>query len=223
MAAAQEFWEQPEQVERFAARDADKRLSALITLYPHPADICVLDLGCAGGRNTVLLAEQGFDVYALDASHAMVAKTRERAAAILGVSEAERRVRTGKMSELYPFGSGCFDLIVALGIYHNAASQQEWERSLNETARVLKPDGLVLVSLFSPQSDPRGTGLHLTPGETHVYEGFGAGPMWLLDAADLDTEMARVRFAPVIATQTVFVKTDEGHRVTINALYHKIR
>ncbi|GAK59880.1 methyltransferase type 11 [Candidatus Vecturithrix granuli] len=222
MTAVQEFWEQAAQVERFAAREPDRRLTELLRLYPHPQEICVLDLGCAGGRNTVLLAEQGFDVYALDASFAMVAKTRERTAAILGVLEAERRIHPSKMSDLRPFDSESFDLIVALGIYHNAASQQEWECTLNETARVLKPHGLVLVSNFSPQSDPQGAGLRLVPGETHVYEGFGAGPMWLLDADDLDAEMARVRLVPVIATQTVFVKTDEGHRVTINALYHKM-
>ena len=47
----------------------------LIEEYPDPSRVRVLDLGCAGGRNTVVLAERGFDLEALDASAAMVAKT----------------------------------------------------------------------------------------------------------------------------------------------------
>ena len=34
-----------------------------------------------------------------------------------------------------------FDLVVALGIYHNARSAEEWQAALAETARVLKPGG----------------------------------------------------------------------------------
>jgi 2-polyprenyl-3-methyl-5-hydroxy-6-metoxy-1,4-benzoquinol methylase len=70
------FWERPETVDRFASRDPDHRLQRLIGEYGRPAAIRALDLGCAGGRNTVLLAQRGFDVRALDASSAMVERTR---------------------------------------------------------------------------------------------------------------------------------------------------
>src|SRR5262249_40561030 len=87
------FWESPENVARFAAREPDVRLAELIPTYAKPRDVRVLDLGCAAGRNAVLLASKGFDVEAVDSSSAMVAKTRERLAPVLGEAEAERRVR----------------------------------------------------------------------------------------------------------------------------------
>src|SRR5215831_233174 len=91
------FWESPESVERFAARQPDVRLGELIREYSNPSKVRVLDLGCAAGRNAFLLAERGFDVEAVDGSAAMVAKTRERLTPILGAAEAQRRVRVGRM------------------------------------------------------------------------------------------------------------------------------
>src|SRR4030095_13103316 len=121
------FWDSAENVERFAAREPDARLTELVREDPAPSRIRVLDLGCAAGRNAVLLADKGFDVEALDASPAMVAKTRERLARSLGAAEAERRVRVGRMDDLSPAADVTFDLVVALGLYHCAESRAEWE------------------------------------------------------------------------------------------------
>ena len=156
----------------------------------------MLDLGCAGGRNTVLLAERGFDVEALDASPAMVAKTRERIVGTLGAGEAERRVRVGRMDDLPRYRDGAFDLVVALGLYHCAQSRVEWESALSETARA-GADGLVLVSVFTPETDLTGRGTRAIPGEPDVYEGFDSGGRHVLvDAAQLDREMARYGLCP---------------------------
>ncbi|HEX6068288.1 MAG TPA: class I SAM-dependent methyltransferase, partial [Longimicrobiaceae bacterium] len=143
---ADEFWEQPEVVEQFAARAPDHRLLAILPEYARPAEVRVLDLGCAGGRNTVLLAERGFDVWAVDASGPMVERTRERVAEILGADAARERVRVGAMDDLSCFPESSFDLVVALGIYHNARSVDEWERSIAETTRVLTSGGRLLVN-----------------------------------------------------------------------------
>ena len=103
MLNTQSFWEHTEQVEMFAARPPDKRLLHLLKNYRQPTQTRVLDLGCAGGRNTIVLAEQGFDVYAIDTSSAMVDKTRERIVAVLGAKEASQRIRIGKMQDLQNF------------------------------------------------------------------------------------------------------------------------
>jgi hypothetical protein len=42
-------------------RDPDHRLSELVDRCPDPEAVCVLDLGCAGKRNTVFLGRLGFD------------------------------------------------------------------------------------------------------------------------------------------------------------------
>ena len=213
------FWERPEVVEQFAARAPDHRLMRLIEEYPRPEATRVLDLGCAGGRNTVVLAERAFDVWAIDGSAAMVERARERVAAVLGTGKALERVRPGRMDDLSPFESGAFDLVVALGIYHGAQSRQEWERAVAETARLLKPGGRVLVNHFTPQMDLTGEGVRPVAGEPDVYEGLADGRAVLLDAAALDAAMARHGLTPIVPSETVRVETERGRRVSVNALY----
>jgi SAM-dependent methyltransferase len=180
----------------------------------------VLDLGCAAGRNAVELARRGYDVYAVDASGAMVARTRDRIAGILGSREARKRVLRGSMADL-SFESETFDLVVALGILHQAASEGQWKSAIAEIARVLKPEGRVLVAAWSPRSRPDGVALVRVADEDDVYEGFRSGRHYLVDAAALDRRMADRGLAPVVPTEEVEVEMGAGHRVTVNGLYRK--
>jgi SAM-dependent methyltransferase len=215
------FWEEQEQVERFAAREPDHRLAELLKSYDEPALTRVLDLGCAAGRNTVLLARLGFDFYALDSSASMIEKTRERVAAIAGRNAAVERVRVGVMEALHEFQDQFFHVVVALGVYHQAESLEQWDQALNETGRVLAVDGLLVSASFSPASRPQGAPLIPVPGQTHMYHGFHSGPLCVLDAQELDRAMASRGLLPDMPTETVEVPTDEGYRVTVNGLYRK--
>jgi SAM-dependent methyltransferase len=216
------FWDSAEIVERFAAREPDVRLMELLRKYAEPSKTRVLDIGCAGGRNAEPLARAKFDFEALDASPAMVAKTRERLAPILGADEARRRVRVGRMDDLSFAPDSAFDLVAALGIYHCAQDRAEWRRALGETARVLKPGGRLLVSVFTPETDLTGRGTHPVPGEPDVYEGFESGGRHVLvDAKGLDRDMARFGLAPIEPTRTARPKVETGRRVSANGLYRK--
>jgi len=216
------FWDRDENVARFAAREPDVRLLALLASAPEPEGIRVLDVGCAGGRNAVALAERGVDVEALDASPAMVAKTRERLAAVLGDADAKRRVRVGRMDDLSAWADARFDLVVALGIYHCAQSRAEWERALAESVRVLRPGGRLLVSVFTPETDLTGAGVREIEGEPGVYEGFDSGSRHVLvDADGLDRDLARLGMEPLEPTRTARPKVETGRRVSANGLYRK--
>ncbi len=219
MTSADDFWEHPDVVDRFATRAPDQRLLALLAEYDEPASSRVLDVGCAGGRNTVLLAERGFDVHARDTSTAMVEETRRRVAEILGEREAAERVRLGRMDDLTEFDDGAFDLVVSLGVLHNAGSWAEWERAVAETARVLRPGGRLLLSQFTPETDLTGEGVRPIPGEPHLYEGFPAGRATLLEPDVLDAEMRRYGFVTEVATTVGRTITGETRRVSVNALY----
>ncbi len=216
------IWEEQDSVAKFARRDPDLHLMELIADSVDPGRVRVLDLGCAGGRNSEVLARRGFDFHALDASEAMVAHTRTRIAAILGSREAARRVRRGRMEDLSDFADASFDLVVALGVYHCATSRAAWDSALGETARVLKGGGRLLVALFTPQTDLTGNGIRPMPGEAHLYDGLPSGRSFLVDQATLDTEMRRFGLQPHVPGRTVRVETASGHRVTVNGLYRKL-
>lgn len=216
-----DFWERPEQVERFTKRDPDHRLIQLLQTYSQPDSTRVLDIGCAGGRNTILLAQLAFDFHALDSSAAMVARTRERVASIVGQHSAAERVRQGVMENMCQYIDGYFHLVVALGVYHEAASSDRWNQALSETHRVLRPDGLVLTATFSPRSRAHGETVVPVPGQVHLYEGFRSGLHYLLEADELDEAMKESGFVPHVDTTTVVVSTTQGQRVTVNGLFRK--
>ena len=214
-------WEDPERVEEFARKPPDHRLVALLEAEPQPAGLRALDLGCAGGRNAVLLADQGVDVVATDGSEAMVERTRDRLAALLGREEAERRVRRERMDTLPWASDGSFDLVVALGIYHNARHGGEWRAALDESARVLKAGGRLLVSVFTPDTDLDGRGKAPVPGEPHVYERPDGRRMYLVDVATLDRDMAARGMEPLEPSALAEGRVEVGRRVSVNALYRK--
>lgn len=216
-----QFWEAEEQVERFAAREPDHRLVALMEGYRDPTAIRVLDIGCAGGRNADLLASRGFDIFAIDASAAMIQRTRQRVAATLGDREAQRRVRRATMENLSEFETAAFDLVIALGIFHLATTVGQWHAGLSEAVRVLAPGGVMLVSVFSTETNPTGRGITPVSGEPNVYEGLRSGRHYLVGPDTLDAEMARRGLETVERTETVVVPLESGRRVTINALYRK--
>lgn len=215
------FWERQETVDQFAGRAADHRLEPLVGRYANPSTSRVLDLGCAGGRNTFFLAERGFDVWAIDSSHAMIEHTRERLARILSPEQVRERVILGPMDDLSRFPNGYFVLIVALGIFHNATSWSEWERSIAEAVRVLAPGGRILLNQFTPQVKLDQGTLTRVPGEAHLYDGLSHGRAVLLDAEELDHQMAKLDLIPEVPSETVRVRTDSGQRVSVNSLYRK--
>jgi SAM-dependent methyltransferase len=213
-----EFWEDVERVERFASRAPDHRLVELLESYDDPGGTRVLDLGCAGGRNTVVLAEQGFDVWALDAAAAMVERVRERLVPIVGAEASRDRVVRGRMDAL-PWGAGTFDLVVSLGVMHSARSRAEWDRGADETVRVLGPGGRLLFNQFMPGTDLTGEGVSAVAGEPGVYEGLPGGRAVLLEAESLDAAWAARGLAPEVPSETVRVERDGERRVSLNALY----
>ena len=187
---SQAVWEDPESVARFAGRDPDLRLLEILDAVDDPGSLRVLDLGCAAGRNTAVLAERGFDFHALDGSRAMIEHTRGRAEGLVGAAQAARRVHHGRMDDLSRFDAESFDLVIALGVFHCAASGEEWHRAVAEAARVLAPGGRLLVAVFTPETDLHGRGIEPVPDEPNVYSGFSSGRTFLLDRASLDRAMA---------------------------------
>jgi len=215
------FWERPEVVERFAGRDPDRRLASWLSECDRTEELRVLDIGCAGGRNSEYLARAGCDLYAIDASEPMVRRTRLRVGEVLGEREAARRVRKGRMENLGGYSDGMFDLVVALGVYHGAPDRKSFEQALAETARVLARGGTLLVSNFAPGTMLEGVRLEPLTGEPGVYLGHDAGRHFLLAAEELDELFAGCGLYPEVPTTTVVAEGESYRRITVNGHYRK--
>jgi SAM-dependent methyltransferase len=94
----------------------------------------VLDAGMGGGRLLEALAARGWTVTGADVSAAMIELARRRVPeATLVVAPVER----------LPFEDGSVDAVAALGVLEFA---QDVDQALRELARVLRADGLAVVS-----------------------------------------------------------------------------
>jgi len=108
----------------------------------------VLDLGCGIGRNTLFLAELGFNVTAVDLSEAGIKKLELEAAK----TELTNNVRTVVCDMLkLPFKPKEFDCVLAFhSVYHTDFNGL---RSVITTiSRILKDDGELYITFNSKQN-----------------------------------------------------------------------
>lgn len=119
---------------------------ATMALLGDVAGCRVLEAGCGAGPLTVWLVEAGADVTAFDVSPAMLELARERVG-----NRADLRV--ADLSQPLNFVSdSSVDLVVASLVLHYV---RDWEATLSEFHRVLRPSGSVVFSTHHPAWDWR--------------------------------------------------------------------
>ena len=117
-----------------------------------------LDLACGAGRNALWLAEQGWNVTAVDGSAAAIAILRERAAA-RGLN-VDARVADLERDE-FPIARAAWDLVAIL--YY-------LQRNLFEAAkRGVAPGGLLIAIVHITESGEEPTPHRLRRGELETY------------------------------------------------------
>jgi len=108
----------------------------------------LLDVGCGSGLTLVLAAARGAIPAGLDVSPGLLAIARER------LPEAD--LREGDMESL-PFGDAAFDAVTGVNAFQFAGDPR---RALREAARVTRPGGRVVASLFAAPERSQGTVAH---------------------------------------------------------------
>lgn len=103
-----------------------------------------LDVGCGAGRNAACLAERGSEVDAFDGSSAAIERANARAAATL---RNPPRFRVHDLTDGLPFPDASFDLVSDIFVYKHQTAAAARTAYRAELARVLRPDGVLLLSL----------------------------------------------------------------------------
>ena len=108
----------------------------------------VLDVGCGAGLTLVLAAQRGAAPSGIDISPGLLGVARER------LPDAD--LREGDMETL-PFDDAAFDAVLGVNAFQFAGDPR---RALAEAARVVRPGGRVVASLFAAPERSQGTVVH---------------------------------------------------------------
>ena len=192
MSPSDDPWTTPATVSGFAASAPNASLMAVAeALRPGLPRPRALDIGCGAGRNAVPLARSGWHVLGIDQSWPMLQAAHARRTA--GEPEGRLHLAQGRMDRL-PAAAGCFDLIVAHGIWNLATRGIELRRAVQEAARAATAAARLFVFTFS-RTSLASAAVPVT-GEPFVFTDFSGRPQTFLTAEELVDELARAGFVP---------------------------
>ena len=102
----------------------------------------VLDLGCGSGRHVVYLAEHGFEVYGIDIAEAGIQIAQDW----LRRNDLNADFKIGNLFRELPYKDGFFDAVISIQVLHHARIKDVRD-AIKEIERVLKPEGLVFITV----------------------------------------------------------------------------
>lgn len=100
----------------------------------------VLDLGCGNGRLYELFKEKTIDYYGVDFSEKLIEIARKR------YPQFEFQVADALN---LPFSANFFDKVFNIAVLHNIPSKELRLKCLKEIKRVLKPEGLLILTVWN--------------------------------------------------------------------------
>lgn len=150
----------------------------------------VLDLGCGMGRNTVYLAQRGFEVHAIDFVQGNI-DALQAAADEAGVSERVHG-HTQSVIREWPLEAGTASAVVDTFCYKHQIDDEERASYRRELARVLKPGGYYLLTLAGRDDGYYGPLLSKAhdPVRRVIVDPANNIPSVLFDRQDVEQEFA---------------------------------
>jgi tRNA (uracil-5-)-methyltransferase TRM9 len=119
-----------------------------------PKHSTILDNGCGNGRN---MQYKDYTFEGIDSSDTFVTMCRQK-----GLS-----CKLADMCEI-PFSGNSFDVIMSIASFHHLATPERRIKALQEMYRVLKPNGNVILSVWSITQPPKTRRVFTHYGDTIV-------------------------------------------------------
>lgn len=106
--------------------------------------IRVLDIGCGNGRNIEAYIKDGLHIQGIDNSSEFVAICKNK----------NLDVSLGDMTDIR-FQPNTFDFLISIASFHHLSNEDSRRLCLQEMTRVLKPNGQILLSVWSKNQPPK--------------------------------------------------------------------
>jgi len=103
------------------------------------SDAKILDVGAGCGAYSIPLAEEGYEVHALELVKHNVARLRAK-------SDKVRALQGNALKLTRKFEKGYFDLVLVFGPMYHLFSHEDKLKVMSEAKRVLKPGGIMMVA-----------------------------------------------------------------------------
>lgn len=107
----------------------------------------LLEVGAGTGRYSITLANEGYDVTAVELLDCNIKKFREKL-----TGEEKLKLHQGNALDLSIFESDTFDGVLLLGPMYHLYCQEDKVQALNEAKRVVKTGGIIMVAYVGNES-----------------------------------------------------------------------
>ena len=119
-----------------------KEIGFLFDDYVTPGDK-ILDLGCGNGRFFELLKDKDINYIGVDFSEKLIEIAKKKYPKV--------KFQVADALDL-PFPNNYFDKIYSIAVLHHIPSKEFRLQFLKETRRILKPNGLLILTVWKPKS-----------------------------------------------------------------------
>jgi len=152
VASAVSAWDEIFRSGGFPLEEPHRALVELCALFKGRGFRRICDLGCGTGRNSVLLARNGYETHGIDLSAEGLRRSSRRA----GEAGLEVGLVRGDMKKI-PNASSSFDGVICIyAIYHGTL--RDIEVTVSEIYRVLRGGGLAYITFQTLRSHKYGQG-----------------------------------------------------------------
>lgn len=111
-----------------------------------PGEIKILDIGAGTGRYSIALAEEGYDVTAVELVKYNLGILKKKRDALGDALKGSLTAMQGNAMKLKKLADNTFDVTLVFGPMYHLFGNEDKSKALAEAMRVTKPNGIILVA-----------------------------------------------------------------------------